>query len=127
MKIFVNYVYDATTNKFQIVNFGGVVLATEKVAIRDTEIKIKEPLVVEVENSFPIVVDRESYEKNHRVFNLKENDDGTFDEVDENEAEIRCWFTKDTDVKKLKRINGRIAMVDFEKRNQEKRDKTKEN
>lgn len=127
MKYFVNYSYDAITNKFQLFNVGGKVIATEKFAIIDSEMRIKEPLIVPTDNVFDIVVDKETYEKDHRVFNLKMHDDGTFEETTEQEADVRRWFTKDTDVSKLRLINGKILMVETNERVEKKRDKTKEN
>lgn len=129
MKIFVNYYYDGNAKKFNIAKFGNIVLATEKFAILDTEIEIREPLVVPT-NGFDIVVDKENFEKKNKLFFFFINEDGTVKEV-EGEGETyhySKWLPKDTDVSKLRYHPALkdVVMVDDEQK-EKKRDKTKEN
>lgn len=122
MKIFVNYFYDANADRFHILKSQNYVLATEDVAILDTNMVVKEPLVVPTDGPFPIIVDREPYEKNNRLFCLKINDDGTLTEVKEGKFNVKTWFSKDTDVSKLRFVNGQIIMIDDEKKEESKED-----
>lgn len=130
MKIYVNWSYNANADKFSILQLP-YVMAGEKVAILDTELKINEPLVVEDDYGNCYVFDRKTYEETHRKFFLRINKDGTLVEAKPGEEyHLFRWYTKDTDVSKL-RYNGReVIMVDTEEEQpqpNEKRDRKKEN
>lgn len=121
MKILKNYFYDANTDKYQLIN-SPYVLATEPFAIVDSEMVIREPLVVNV-NGTNIVFDRESYERKNKKFYFDVNEDLSLKEVKEGEYQISIWLPKDTDVSKLRFFNGNVVMVEKES----KIDKSKEN
>ena len=123
MKVYKNYFYDANSDSFQILNTP-YVLATEPVAIIDTEVKVKIPLVIPT-NIGNIVVDRETYEKTHKRFYFNIKEDMSVEEIKEGNFQIMKWLPKDTDISKLRFINGDICLV--EKEPKEKRDRSKEN
>ena len=134
MKIYKNFFYEANTDRYHIMN-NPYVLATEPVAILDTNIKVEEPLVVEDDFGLCHIFDRKSYEETHRRFFLRVNEDGTLVEAKPGEKfHFFKWHTKETDVSKLRFDGKRIFMIDTEEepnveeeKPNKKRDKTKEN
>lgn len=124
MKILKNYFYDANSDRYQILNTP-YVLATEPFAIVDTNIKVEEPLIIPTIYG-DTLVDRVSYEKVNKKFFFNVKDDLSVEEVKEGTYQLMKWLPKDTDVSKLKFINGDIVLVE-NTQPKEKRDKSKEN
>ena len=124
MKILKNYFYDANSDRYQILNTP-YVLATEPFVIVDTNIKVEEPLIIPTIYG-DTLVDRVSYEKVNKKFFFNVKDDLSVEEVKEGTYQLMKWLPKDTDVSKLKFINGDIVLVE-NTQPKEKRDKSKEN
>ena len=122
MRILVNYMYDARTDKYEIIR-SSVVLADQRWAILETETVVNEPLVVPIDlprGGVEIrVVDRATWEARNKLFGFKVKE-GTPDESPEKElvetsprdpnAAIVRWLPKDTDVSKLVLLNGILSM-----------------
>ncbi len=107
-RILVNYTYNKAKDEYKILDYTCGVLADMKVAILELEEDINEPLVVPI-NDMMTVVDRASYELTHRKFCLVADETG--DVIEHPKGKV-FWFPKDTDVSKLRLINGRIVMVE---------------
>ena len=106
-RILVNYIYNKQKDEFKILD-GDCVYADQKVAILETEEIINKPLVVPF-NNVATVVDRERYEQVHKRFYLVANEKG---EVKEDRNGTEIWLPKDTDISKLRLVNGRLVMVE---------------
>lgn len=117
-RILVNYIYDKAKDKFEIQK-GCFVFADMKVAVYETEEEIYEPLVVPIRNVMT-VVDRERYEKVNKKFKLVADNNGN---VCENEDGVEVWLPKDTDLKKLKYINGQLVLAQDEEKVEKKETK----
>ena len=109
-RILVNYTYNKSKDEFKILE-SDCVYADMKIAVLETEEDIKRPLVVPIKDVLT-VVDRDMYEKYHKKFRLISDDKGNISE-DPNGAEI--WLPKDTDISKLKYVQGRLVMLQEEK------------
>lgn len=114
-RILVNYIYNKAKDEFKILE-GDCVYADQKVAILETEEIINKPLVVPI-RGVATVVDREKYEQVNKKFYLVANDKG---EVSENPNGAEIWLPKDTDVSKLKYVNGQLVLVQDEPKKEEK-------
>lgn len=121
MRILVNYNYDRSEDKYEILK-GKYVLADLKTAILDTEMEINEPLVVPI-RGIATVVDRASYEAVNRIFKLATDDKGN---VVEHEKGQPIWLPKDTDLSKLCVINGQLALKEVKENENEKEPAKKE-
>lgn len=111
-RILVNYIYDKEHDRYEIQK-GGYVFADMKVAVLETENRINTPLVVPIKNE-ATVVDRDEYEKIHKRFYLVADEQGNVSEDNINGAEV--WLPKDTDISKLKYIDGRLVFVQHEEK-----------
>lgn len=114
-KILINYVYNKTTDKYEIQKLP-YVFADMKVAVLETEEEINEPLVVPINNVLT-VVDRAKYQSINRKFYLVADENG---KISEQEGGAEIWLPKDTDLSKLKYINGRLVLVENEEKKEEK-------
>lgn len=119
-RILVNYIYNKAKDEYKILE-NDCVYADQKVAVLETEEIIKTPLVVPIRNQLT-VVDKEQYEKFNKKFHLVADKDGNVME-DPNGAEI--WLPKDTDVSKLRFINGQLVMLQDEQEKAEPEKETK--
>lgn len=108
-KILVNYIYNKATDEYKLCNTD-CVFADMKVAILETEDEIKNPLVVPIQNRMT-VVDRDLYEQTNKRFCLVADSDGN---VYEDQKGINVWLPKNTDVTKLRLVNGQLVMVEEE-------------
>lgn len=108
-RVLVNYIYHSDKDEFEVLK-GSYVFADIKVAILDTDDLIRKPLVVNIKGN-PTIVDREAYELNNKKFKLEANEKG---KVFESDKGVEVWLPKDTDIKKLRFINGQLVMVDKE-------------
>ena len=105
-KILVNYIYNKTMDEFKILS-ADCVYADQKVAVLETEDEIDKPLVVPIRGMMT-VVDRNSYEANNKKYFLSADEKGNVYE-DKNGTPI--WLPKDTDLSKLKIMNGQLVKV----------------
>ena len=128
MRILVNYMYDAKTNRYEVIR-NNVVLADQKWAVLETEAAVNEPLIVPVDLPMPPygpggvekrVVDRATWESQHKLFGLKVKDgipnDSPEKELEETsprdpKAVIVKWLPKNTDVSKLVLLNNSILSL----------------
>ena len=113
-RILVNYIYNKAKDEFKVLE-PDCVYADQKVAVLETEDIINKPLVVPIQNVFT-VVDREQYELAHKKFRLVADDKGN---VSEHPGGAEVWLPKDTDVSKLKVINGQLVKVEDEPKQEE--------
>lgn len=107
-RILVNYTYNKAKDEYKILDYTCGVLADINVAILELEEDIDEPLVVPIAGMMT-VVDRARYEFTHRKFCLVADETGKVMEHPEGKV---FWFPKDTDVSKLRLINGHIVMIE---------------
>lgn len=103
-KILVNYIYNRSKNTYELLNKKHV-LADVDFAILETEQNIKTPLVVAIEGK-PTVVDKDEYSKNNKEFKLKVVDENVVVEATDG---VAVWLPKDTDVSRLRIINGQLV------------------
>lgn len=106
-RILVNYTYNKSKDEYKILS-GDVVFADMKVAVLETENEINIPLVVPINNQMT-VVDRASYELVHKQFHLISDEKGI---VSEHPNGMGIWLPKDTDVSKLRFLNGQLVLVE---------------
>ena len=107
-RILVNYTYNKAKDEYKILDYTCGVLADMKVAILELEEDIDEPLVVPIDDMMT-VVDRSKYELTHKKFCLVADETG---KVIEHPKGKVFWFPKDTDISKLRVINGQVVMVE---------------
>lgn len=108
-KILVNYKYNKKTDTYTLLN-NDIVYADMPVAVMDLKDEFDEILVVPI-NGKNTVVDKEEYLKVHKQFKLKAIEDGV---VIEDQNGTPVWLPKDTDITKLRFINGRLVLVSEE-------------
>lgn len=109
-KILVNYKYNKKTDTYSLLE-GEVVFADMPVAVMDMGAEYESVLIVPM-NNVNTVVDKEEYLKHNKLFKLSVADsEGTVVE-DPNGAAI--YLPIETDISKLKFINGQLVMVDEE-------------
>ena len=116
-KILVNYVYNKEKDEFIIQRDAPYVFADMKVAILETEASIKIPLVVPIQGAMT-VVDKTSYEQVNKKFCLIADDKGN---VLEDPRGTEIWLPKNTDLSKLKVVDGRLVLVEPEVENKEEK------
>lgn len=108
-RILVNYYYNSAKDEFKI-GSPDWVLADQRVAVLETEEIIKKPLVVPIRGAFT-VVDWDKYAVDHKRFYLVANEKG---EISEAPNGAPVWLPKNTDVSKLRLVNGQIVSVQDE-------------
>lgn len=109
-KILVNYKYNKKTDTYSLLE-GDVVFADMPVAVMDMGAEYESILVVPM-NNVNTIVDKEEYLKHNKLFKLSVTDsEGTVAE-DPNGTPI--YLPKETDISKLKFINGQLVLVDEE-------------
>ena len=113
-RVLVNYIYHKDTDTYEILR-GSYVFADVSVAVLDTDLEIKNPLVVNIKGN-PTIVERSVYESANKKFKLEVNDKG---KVFESEKGQEVWLPKDTDISKLRIVNGQLVLVDNEKKKEE--------
>ena len=106
-RVLVNFIYNKAKDEYKVLD-QGCVYADQKVAVLETEELINEPLVVPI-NGAMTVVDRTRYELTNKKFHLAADKDGN---ISENPNGAEVWLPKDTDVSKLKVINGQLVKVE---------------
>lgn len=115
-----NWFYDRKKDEYRV-SEQDVVYADQKVAILETEEEIGRPLVLLINNE-TVIIDRDSYEVNHKKFCLTQNEYGKAVESPNGDE---YWLPKDTDVSKLRFINGQLVMVDDEPKEKPKKETNK--
>lgn len=109
-KVLINYIYNKNQDSYLLYLNAQYVLADLPVAVLDLEQDIKEPLVVPI-NNVSTVVDRATYESFHTEFHLAVDPEGR---VFESPNGVSVWLPKDTDLSKLRYIDGQLLMVEEE-------------
>lgn len=105
-RILVNYIYSRSKDEYKILD-PECVYADQPYADLETEENIERPLVVPIKGR-PTVVDRDKYESIHRIFSLIADEEGN---VREDPNGTKIWLPKDTNVDRLKLINGQLVMI----------------
>ena len=113
-RVLVNYIYHKDTDTYEILR-GSYVFADVSVAVLDTNFDIKKPLVVNIKGN-PTIVDRQTYEQANKKFRLEANENG---KVFESKNGSEVWLPKDTDISKLRIVNGQLVLVDNEEKKEE--------
>ena len=108
-KIIVNYITKDDKTKIH----KSPVWADLPIAICNLYDEFKDPLIVPT-GGIPLIVEKEEYLKTRRKFFLDVNEDGTVKEVDEQAARFVFYYPKDTDVSKLRYVNGNIIRINEE-------------
>lgn len=106
-RILVNYIYNKAKDEYKILE-PDCVYADQKIAVLETEEEIGTPLVVPI-RGFMTVVDRIAYESVNKKYHLIADKEGNVSEHP-NGAEV--WLPRDTDINKLKYINGQLVAVE---------------
>lgn len=119
-RILVNYIYNKAKDEFKVLD-QDCVYADQRIAVIETEDIINKPLVVPIKGAMT-VVDRERYERVNKRFYLAANEQGEVRE-EPNGAEI--WLPKDTDISKLRFINGQLVYQQDEPKENKEQPKTK--
>ena len=119
MKRLVNFTYSRATDTYQILETPYVSVPIPElgiqVAVLDTDMPIKKPLVVPIRNQLT-VVDWDEYEKFNKRFYLVPNQDGT---VTENPKGTPIWLPKDTNVADLRHRQGQVYLVEADQNENE--------
>lgn len=106
-KILVNYTYNKKNDSYTLLN-SDVVFADMPIAIMEMGAEYDEILVVSIQNQNTIV-DKAEYLSLNKQFKLAVNEDGT---VVESEDGTSIWLPKNTDVTKLRIVNGQLCLVE---------------
>ena len=115
-RILVNYIYNKAKDEYKILD-PDCVYADQQVSVLETEDEIKRPLIVPIRGMLT-VVDRDRFEQVHKKFYLVADEKGN---VMENPNGTERWLPKDTDVSKLKVVNGQLVMVQDDLTQQEQK------
>lgn len=117
-RILVNYIYNKEKDEFKILG-NDCVFADQGIAVLETEEIINKPLVVPIRGAMT-VVDKDKYEQYNRKFYLVANEKG---EVKEEPNGTPVYLAKDTDISKLKVVNGQLVLVQDEEPKEDKKEK----
>jgi len=109
-KVLVNYIHDVESDTYELLRGAKYVFADMPTAVLETEHKINIPLVVPI-NGLPTVVDKLIYEAKNKKFKLVADEKGI---VTENPNGAEVWLPRDTDINKLRFLNGQLVMIDEE-------------
>lgn len=104
-KILINYNYNKAKDQYILLD-SGVVFADLPVAVMDSEVIIKEPLIVPI-NGTNTVVEKAAYTSVNKKFRLALDKDG---KVVESPEGSEIWLPKDTDVSRLEYVNGQLLL-----------------
>lgn len=107
-RVLVNYTYNKSKDEYKIMDYSCGVFADMDVAVLETNNDIKEPLVVPIQGVMT-VVDRKSYEEIHKRFVFSIDEYGKVEENDQ--GNVEAWLPKDTDVSKLRYMNGQLVLI----------------
>lgn len=113
-KILVNFKYNKKTDTYSLVE-GDVVFADMPIAIMDMGAEYDSILVVPMNNQ-NTVVDKEEYLKVNKLFKLAVDQEGN---VSEDPNGVPIYLPKETDISKLKFINGQLVMEEEKEENKE--------
>lgn len=108
-RIYVNYIYNKAKDEYKVLD-SEYVYENQKVAVMETEDVIEVPLVVPINHKMT-VVDRARFEAINKKFYLASDENG---KVYEDTNGVELWLPKDTDVSRLRFINGQLLMVEDE-------------
>lgn len=106
-KILVNYKHNAKTDKYTLLQ-NDVVFADLPIAVMEMAAEYDDILVVPI-NKVNTVVDKEEYLKVNKLFKLSVDPDGT---IKEDPNGVAVYLPKDTNVSKLKIVNGQLALIE---------------
>lgn len=106
-KIIVNYKYNQKTDKFTLIK-NDVIFADLPIAVMDMGEEYNEILVVPI-NKVNTIVEKEEYLKVNKLFRLITNEDGI---VSEDPNGMAVYLPKDTDIAKLRFVNGQLALIE---------------
>lgn len=103
-KILTNYKYDRKKDEFKLLDFD-VVFADMPIAVKEMEADYEEILIVPI-NNVATVVDKKDYLSKNKLFHLKA--DG--DKVIESPDGAAAYLPIDTDISKLRYMNGQLVL-----------------
>ena len=105
-KILINYKYNKKTDTYTLCK-NDVVYADLPIAEIDMYDDIEEPLVVPIKNKMT-VVEKSEYTKINKQFVIAVDKEGN---IIEDQNGVAVWLPIDTDLSKLRFINGQLVMV----------------
>lgn len=105
-KILINYKYNKKTDTYTLCK-NDVVYADLPIAEIDMYDDIEEPLVVPIKNKMT-VVEKSEYTKHNKQFVIAVDKEGN---IIEDQNGVAVWLPIDTDLSKLRFINGQLVMV----------------
>jgi hypothetical protein len=117
-KILLNFKVSKKTGQITL-KYDEPVFADLPICVADYDVEYTTPVVVNIPNQIPVVMEKEHYDalvnkatlKEHeKLFVFKLNDDGTL--VEDPEGDIKRVLPKDTDISKLKFVNGEVVWLD---------------
>lgn len=108
-QILVNYKYNKKNDTYSLLN-NNVVYADMPIAVMELGVEYNDILIVPI-NKKATVVEKEEYLSKNEKFLLIANEDGS---VEEHEEGTAIWLPKDTDISKLRIINGQIVLIEME-------------
>lgn len=114
-KILVNYIYNKKSDTFKLRD-SNIVFADMPIAEMELDAEYDDILVVPINNRMT-VVDKEEYLKTNKQFKLSVLPDGTVHEDNQNGTPV--WLPKDTDINRLRFINGQLVLEDIKEETQE--------
>lgn len=105
-KILVNYKHNKKTDTYSLYD-NDVVFADLPIAVMDMSAEYDDILVVPI-NKVMTVVDKEEYLKVHKQFKLVADENGI---IREDQNGVSIYLPKDTDITKLRFLNGQLVLV----------------
>lgn len=113
-KILVNYKHNPKTDKYTLLQ-NDVIFADLPIAVMDMAAEYEDILVVPIKK-VNTVVDKEEYLKVNKLFKLLADENGV---IKEDPNGVPVYLPKDTDVSKLRIVNGQLALMEEEEENKE--------
>lgn len=117
-KILLNFKVSKKTGQITL-KYDEPVFADLPICVADYDVEYTAPVIVNIPDQIPIVMEKEHYnalvtnaslKEHEKMFVFKLNDDGTL--VEDPEGDIKRVLPKDTDISKLKFVNGEVVWLD---------------
>ena len=105
-KILINYKHDKKTDTYTLLK-NDVVYADLPIAEMNMYEDFDEPLVVPI-NKKMTVVEKSEYTKRNKQFVISADENGN---IIESQNGVAVWLPIDTDISKLRIINGQLVMI----------------
>lgn len=110
-RILVNWFYNEQKDEYIILDKNSVVYADMDVAVLNTNETIGRALIVPIRGE-NVVVDREKYESLYKFLRYRVDKDGNV--IEDPKSENATWIPRNTDISKLKIVNGMLVLLEEE-------------